>query len=136
MIRDMRMVSYLANILEKDPTVVSAETVLEMATIRGARAIGLEGQIGSIEPGKCADFIMIDMDKPHLTPCFDPVSTIVYAAHGSDVDTVVVNGRTLMRGRKVQTLDEEAIVANARRRSIEVMQRSGLNIRSSWPIIE
>lgn len=135
MIRDMRMVSYLANILEKDPTVVPAEAVLEMATIRGARAMGLEDQIGSIEPGKRADFIILDMDKPHLTPCFDPVSTVVYAAYGSDVDTVVCDGETLMRGRKVQTLDEEAIIAEARCRSFEVMERSGLNIRPSWPII-
>jgi cytosine/adenosine deaminase-related metal-dependent hydrolase len=100
MIRDMRLVSYLANLLEKDPTVIPAETVLEMATLRGARAMGLEDQIGSIEPGKRADFIVIDMDKPHLTPCFDPVSTVVYAAHGSDVDTVVIDGRSSCKAAK------------------------------------
>lgn len=135
MIRDMRMVSYLANIREKDPTTVPAEAVLEMATIRGARALGLEDQIGSIEPGKRADFIIIDMDKPHLTPCFDPVSTLVYAAHGSDVDSVVVDGKVLMQGRKVQTLDEETVVAEARRRSRQVMTRAGLDIRSNWPVL-
>jgi cytosine/adenosine deaminase-related metal-dependent hydrolase len=134
MIRDMRMVSYLANLLQKDPTVIPAEHVLEMATINGARAMGLEHQIGSIEPGKRADFILIDMDKPHLTPCFDPVSTIVYAAHGSDVDTVVIDGKIVMQNRKLLTLDEEAVVHEARRRAFEVMERSGLDIKPNWPM--
>ena len=135
MIRDMRMASYLACLLEKDPTVVPAENILEMATIRGARAMGLEDQIGSIEIGKRADFIVINMDKPHLTPCFDPVSTIVYAAHGSDVDTTVVDGRILMQNRKVQTLDEEAIVEDARLRGMQVSQRAGLLIKPKWPVV-
>ncbi|MDR3574687.1 MAG: amidohydrolase [Anaerolineaceae bacterium] len=135
MIRDMRMASYLACLLEKDPTVVPAEQILEMATIRGARSMGLEDQVGSIEVGKRADFIIMDMDKPHLTPCFDPVSTIVYAAHGSDVDTVVVDGKILMQNRKVQTLDEAAIVADAKQRANQVSQRAGLVIKPKWPVV-
>jgi len=134
-IRDMRMASYLACLLENDPTVVPAENILEMATIRGARAMGLEDQVGSIEAGKRADFIVINMDKPHLTPCFDPVSTIVYAAHGSDVDTVVVDGKILMQNRKVLTLDEEAIVTDARLRAAQVSQRAGLVIKPNWPVV-
>ena len=97
--------------------------------------MGIQDLVGSIEPGKRADFILIDMDKPHLTPCFDPVSTVVYAAHGSDVDTVVVDGKVLMQGRKLQTLDEEAVLDEVRRRARQVMERSGLNIHSNWPII-
>lgn len=135
LIRDMRMASYLACLREKDPTVVPAEDILEMATIRGARAMGLEDQIGSIEVGKRADFIVIDMDKPHLTPCFDPISTIAYAVHGSDVDTVVVDGKILMQNRKVQTLDEEAVVADARIRAMQVAQRAGLAIKPKWPVL-
>jgi cytosine/adenosine deaminase-related metal-dependent hydrolase len=135
MIRDMRMVSYLANLKQDDPTVVPAETVLEMATINGAKAMGLEQQIGSIEVGKKADFILIDMDKPHLTPAPDPVSTIAYAAHGSDVDTVVIDGKIVMQGRKVVTLDEGAILGEARRRYEEVKERGGLDIGSPWPVI-
>lgn len=135
MIRDMRMASYLACLREKDPTVVPAENILEMATINGARAMGLGEQIGSIEVGKRADFIIINMDKPHLTPCFDPVSTIVYAAHGSDVDTVVVDGKILMQNRKILTLNEEEILENARVRSKQVAQRAGLDIKSNWPMI-
>jgi len=135
MIRDMRMVSYLANIREQNPTVVPAEAVLEMATINGARAMGLEDKIGSIEVGKRADFIVIDMDKPHLTPAPDPVSTIAYAAHGSDVDTVVIDGKVVMRGRKVLTLDEKSILAEARRRFLAVMSRAGLHIGMRWPVV-
>jgi cytosine/adenosine deaminase-related metal-dependent hydrolase len=133
--RDMRMVSYLANLREEDPTVVPAESVLEMATINGARAMGLGDQIGSIEVGKRADFIVIDMDKPHLTPAPDPVSTIAYAAHGSDVDTVVIDGKIVMDGRKVLTLDEKSTLTEARRRFPEVMLRAGLDIGPRWPVV-
>ena len=135
MLRDMRLASYLANLKEGDPTAVPAETVLEMATLNGARAMGLEDQIGSLEVGKKADFILIDMDKPHLTPAWDPVSTIVYAAHGSDVDTVVIGGKLVMRGRQVLSLDEKSIVQDARRRYLEVAGRGGLPTGSRWPVI-
>ena len=135
MIRDMRLVSYLANLREEEPTVVPAETVLEMATINGAKAMGIEDQAGSIEVGKRADFIVIDMDKPHLTPAPDPVSTIVYAAHGSDVDTVVIDGQLVMEKRKVLTLEEESILDEARRRFPQVMKRGGLSITPRWPVV-
>lgn len=135
MIRDMRMVSYLANIREKDPTVVPAETVLEMATINGAKALGLEDEIGSLEMGKKADFIIIDIDKPHLIPVWDPVSTIVYAAHGSDVDTVVIDGKIVMKNRNVTTLDEEAIKEDIRDRHARVSDRSELKIGPRWPVL-
>ena len=135
MLRDMRLASYLANLKEGDPTVVPAETILEMATLNGAKAMGLEGQIGSLEAGKKADFILIDMDKPHLTPAWDPVSTLVYAAHGSDVDTVVIDGKLVMQGRQVLSLDEHAVVQDARRRYLEVAARAGLQPGSRWPVI-
>ncbi|MFC2029610.1 amidohydrolase family protein [Chloroflexota bacterium] len=135
MIRDLRMVSYLANLREGDPTVVPAETLLEMATINGARALGWEDQLGSIEPGKKADFIVLNMDAPHLTPAWDPVSTIVYAAHGSDVDTVVVDGEIVMKGREVLTLDEKEIMADIRSRHRAVAARAGLKIGPRWPVI-
>ena len=135
MVRDMRMVSYLANLKGDDPTVVPAETVLEMATINGAKALGLEEQCGSIETGKRADFIIFDMDKPHLTPVYDPVSTIVYAAHGSDVDTVVIDGQIVMQNRKVLTLDEGAVLEEVGRRYQDVLKRAGLDIKPRWPVI-
>lgn len=135
LIRDMRLVSYLANLKGDDPTVVPAETVLEMATINGAKALGWGDQTGSLEVGKCADMILINMDAPHLTPAPDPVSTIVYAAHGTDVDTVVINGQMVMQDRKVLTLDEGSILEEARRRYPEVAARGGLKIRPRWPVL-
>ncbi len=128
MVRDMRLVSYLANLRESDPTMVPAETVLELATINGAKAMGLEKEIGSIEIGKKADFIVINMDAPHLTPAWDPVSTIVYAAVGTDVDTVVIDGQLVMQGRKVLSLDENAVLAEVRQRYVQVADRAGLKI--------
>ena len=107
---------------------VPAETVLEMATINGAKAMGLEDQIGSIEAGKRADFIVIDMDAPHLTPAWDPVSTIAYAATGADVDTVVIDGKIVMEHRQVRTLDEQAILEEVRARYRAVGERGGLQI--------
>lgn len=135
MLRDLRLVSYLANLKESDPTAVPAETVLEMATIRGAQALGLEQEIGSLEPGKRADFILVNMDAPHLTPVWDPVSSLVYAACGTDVDTVVIDGKIVMQGRKVLTLDEEAILTDVRSRYREVARRGGLEIGPRWPVI-
>ncbi len=135
LIRDLRMTSYISNLRENDPTVVPAEAVLEIVTLNGAKALGLAEQVGSVEAGKRADFIILDMDKPHLTPCWDPVSTVAYCAHGSDVDTVVIDGRVVMQGRKVLTLDEEAIVDEARRRAPEVARRAGLKIGPRWPVI-
>jgi cytosine/adenosine deaminase-related metal-dependent hydrolase len=112
------------------------ETVLEMATLNGARAMGIDDQVGSIEAGKRADFIVIDMDAPHLTPVWNPVATVVRSAIGSDVDTVVIDGQIAMQNRKVLTLDEEAIVEDVRRRYRDVARRAGIeNTSSSWPVV-
>ena len=136
MIRDMRLAGYLGSLRENDPTVVSAETVLEMATINGARAMGLADKIGSIEAGKRADFIVINMDAPHLTPTWDPVSrTITYTATGTDVDTVVIDGKIVMEHRKVHTLDEQALLEDVRKRYRAVGERGGLQIGPRWPVI-
>jgi cytosine/adenosine deaminase-related metal-dependent hydrolase len=135
MIRDMRLASYLGCLRENNPTAVPAETVLEMATINGAKAMGLADEIGSIEPGKRADFIVINMDAPHLTPAWDPVSTIAYAATGTDVDTVVIDGKIVMEHRQVRTLDEQAILADVRQRYRAVGERGGLQIGPRWPVL-
>ena len=91
-----------------DPTVMDAQTVLRMATIDGARALGLGERIGSIEPGKQADLIIINTHKPHLTPMHHPASQLVYAARGGDVATVVIDGRIVMRERRILTFDAAA----------------------------
>jgi 5-methylthioadenosine/S-adenosylhomocysteine deaminase len=90
-----------------DPTVMSA------ATLGGAEVLGAGGLIGSIEPGKKADCIVLDLNQPHLTPLYHPASHLVYAARGSDVIHSVINGRLVMHNRRLLTLDEPAILARA-----------------------
>ncbi|UUU27921.1 amidohydrolase [Streptomyces sp. DSM 40750] len=95
-----------------DPTAVGAEQAVSMATIEGARALGLGDHLGSLEPGKRADLIVLDLGGPHLRPRHDPWSTLAYAAHSADVRDTVVEGRVLMRDRVLTTLDEAAVLAD------------------------
>lgn len=104
----------LHKLSSNDPRVVNALEALEMATIRGARALHLEADIGSLEVGKRADLIVVDFDAPHQTPAYNVYSHLVYATKASDVRTVVVEGRVLMRDRRLLTLDEDAIRREAR----------------------
>ena len=114
MFEAMRMASLLHKLQSQDPRAVSAKTALEMATIRGARALGMESRIGSLEPGKRADLILVDVSGARQTPMYDPVSHLVYVSHGDDVRTTIVNGRILMRDRKVLTLNESEVIRDAR----------------------
>ncbi|MGW2226936.1 amidohydrolase [Streptomyces formicae] len=93
-----------------DPTAVGAEQAVRMATIESARALGLGDRLGSLEAGKRADLIVLDLDRPHLLPRHDPWSTLAYAAAASDVRDTVVEGRVLMRDRALRTLDEAAVL--------------------------
>jgi 5-methylthioadenosine/S-adenosylhomocysteine deaminase len=115
MFEAMRFAALLHKVKTGDPRVIPASAALEMATIQGARALGLERQIGSIEAGKRADLVVVSVSSARLTPMYDPVSHLVYATHGEDVRTVMVNGRVLMRDRKMLTLDEPAVLAEARK---------------------
>ena len=113
MFEAMRQAAFLHKLVTRDPTAVSAGTALEMATVGGARVLGLQDRIGSLEAGKRADLIVVRMDAPRQTPMYDPVSHLVYATRGDDVDATVVNGRVLMRGGRVLTLDEAAVLKQA-----------------------
>ena len=110
----MRMASLLHKLQTGDPRAVSARTALEMATIRGARALGMESRIGSLEPGKRADVILVDVAGARQTPMYDPVSHLVYVVRGGDVRTTIVNGRVLMKDRRVSTLNEAEVIRDAR----------------------
>jgi len=114
MFEAMRFAALLHKLKTGDPQAVPATVALEMATINGARALGLEKLIGSLEAGKRADLAIVSTASARMTPLYDPVSHLVYAAHGGDVRTVMVNGRLLMRDRKMLTLDEPAVLAEAR----------------------
>jgi 5-methylthioadenosine/S-adenosylhomocysteine deaminase len=94
-----------------------------MATIQGARALGLGEIIGSLEPGKMADVIVIDSHKPHLTPMYNPTSHMVYAANGSDVSTSIINGQILMNGRKLQLLELEKVMQDVNQIAEEIRRK-------------
>lgn len=115
MFKEMDTAAKLHKVTTMDPTVMNARTVLKMATIDGASALGLEDRIGSIEAGKCADIIILDMKKPHLTPLYNSYSHIVYAASGSDVSTTIVGGRIVMKDRRLLTIDAEKIMKKVKK---------------------
>lgn len=97
--------------MQMDPTVMHAAETLHVATQGGATLLGAEKEIGMLAVGKKADVIMLDMDQPHLTPVYNPVSHLVYAAGGGDVIHSVINGQVVMQDRQIITLDEKAIIA-------------------------
>ncbi len=111
---EMDMAAKLHKVATGDPKAVTAKEALEMATIRGARALHLERDIGSLEVGKKADLIILDMDALHQTPCYNIYSNLVYATKASDVNTVVINGVVVMRDHTLLTLNEETIKEQAR----------------------
>ncbi|MBO0726048.1 MAG: amidohydrolase [Blastocatellia bacterium] len=112
---EMDTAAKLHKLVTMSPTVVTAGQALDMATIGGARALHMEREIGSLESGKRADLIVVDLSALHLTPMYNVISHLVYAAKASDVTDTIVNGRLLMRNRRLLTLDEEAVKAAARR---------------------
>jgi 5-methylthioadenosine/S-adenosylhomocysteine deaminase len=105
--KEMDSAAKLGKVFTGDPVNMDAGTVLKMATSRGARIMGLENETGTIEKGKKADIIVVDLNSPHMVPLYNPLSAMVYSAEGSDVRDVIVNGKILMKGRKFQTLDQE-----------------------------
>jgi len=113
MFDEMDSAALLAKHASGDPTAAPAPAVLEMATLGGARALGMEDRLGSLEVGKRADLVVVSLDAPRLHPLYDAVSHLVYVAKSADVSDVVVEGRVLMRDRKVLTLDEAAVVREA-----------------------
>jgi 5-methylthioadenosine/S-adenosylhomocysteine deaminase len=115
MFEAMRQAAFQQKLVTMDPTAISAPEAIEMATIGGARVLGQQTRIGSIEVGKRADVIVVGMSKARQQPLFDAVSQIVYTSRGDDVETTIVNGKILMRDRKVLTLDESAVLADARK---------------------
>jgi 5-methylthioadenosine/S-adenosylhomocysteine deaminase len=110
LISEMDTAAKLHKVNALDPTLLDSVTVLKMATIQGAKALGLDAIIGSLEIGKKADVIVIDTRKPHLVPIYNPISHMVYAAQGSDVQDVIVNGRLLVKDRKLLTINIEDII--------------------------
>ncbi len=134
MIREMRLAALIHKSYVKDPLVVTAEQAIEMTTLGGAVAMGIQDRVGSIESGKLADIILVDLHSLSLTPASNPVSNLVYSGSGDAVDTVLVNGQILMRNRKLLSLDEDKVKAKAREHATKLLERSGVDISPKWPI--
>jgi 5-methylthioadenosine/S-adenosylhomocysteine deaminase len=120
MFEEMDLAAKLQKVTTLDPQALPATTALEMATIRGARVLGLDKEIGSLEPGKRADMIEVRLDRPNAVPLYDAISQMVYTLKGEDVRDVMVNGKPVVRDGKILTLDEAAILAKAEEYRIKV----------------
>jgi len=121
----------------EDPFVLEPEDVLEIATIDGARALLWEKEIGSLEPGKKADIITVNLNNPHMTPYYDIVAKLTWVAENSDVDTVIIDGNVVMENRKVKTLDEEEVLEKASILGPEILNRSKVKKfrKPSWKVV-
>ena len=113
MFEEMDLAAKLQKLVTMDPRALPATAALEMATIGGARVLGLEGEIGSLEPGKRADLILVRLDRPNAVPLYDAVSQMVYALKADDVRDVMVNGKTVVSDGRILTLDEKLVLAKA-----------------------
>lgn len=111
-VEEMHLTAMIHKGKSMNPLVVNAKEVIKMATVNGAKALGFGNEVGSLEAGKKADLILVDTDKAHLTPLNNPFSAAVYSMQGSDVDTVIVNGKILMENREMTLVDEEKIKYN------------------------
>jgi cytosine/adenosine deaminase-related metal-dependent hydrolase len=130
LLRECKLASLLQKVALGDPRAVGYADVLKMAVTNGYRALGLEGIAGRMAAGQRADFIVVDLAQPHLTPAINPLSNLVYSATGQDVSDVFVDGRALMLGRKVTVLDEANVLREAKRRAPILAERAGLGRRS------
>ena len=113
MIEEMRLSTLIHKGTYNDPTVLNAKTSLRMVTQNGAKAVGMEKQLGSLEVGKLADIIFIDLNKPRTTPMYDVHSTLVYAAHSGQIQSVMINGEMVMKDKELLTIDENRVRAEA-----------------------
>lgn len=123
MFEEMKTAALIHKVNTWSPTVLDARTVLRLATIGGAEVLGLQDKIGSLEAGKEADIIIVDTDQPHLVPLYNVYSLLVYAADGSDVDTVMIAGKLVMRGKILLTIDEKKVIADVRALAEQIKQR-------------
>src|SRR5882762_10460699 len=114
LMEEMDLAAKLQKITKMDPQALGAKAVVEMATIEGARALHMEKEIGSLEAGKKADLVLIGLDAPNTVPMYDVYAQLAYALKGSDVETVIIGGRVVMRDKKLLTVDEPAVIAKAR----------------------
>jgi 5-methylthioadenosine/S-adenosylhomocysteine deaminase len=126
LMEEIDLAAKLAKITQMDPLALNAKAVVEMATIEGARALHMEKEIGSLESGKKADLIVIGLDRPNAVPMYDVYAQLAYALKGSDVETVVIGGRVVMRDHKLLTVKEDEVVPKAREYGKRIAASLGL----------
>jgi len=122
MFGEMGTAAKVHKVITGDPTAMPARQALSMATLEAARVLGLEDRLGSLEVGKRGDIIVLDLDVPHMVPMYNVTSHLVYAAHSSDVRTVIIDGRVVMRDRELLTLDERDIFSRAREMARQITE--------------
>jgi cytosine/adenosine deaminase-related metal-dependent hydrolase len=135
MLRLMHVVALVFKDARLDTRVMPPETVLEMATLHGAAALGLEKEIGSLEAGKRADLVLYDLDVPEWRPLLDPVNSLVYAATGASVRTAMVDGRVVLDEGRVTTIDERAVYRRIEPLARAHIARAGVPFQPKWPVI-
>jgi 5-methylthioadenosine/S-adenosylhomocysteine deaminase len=123
MFKEMNAAALLQKVSRLEPTAMDARETVKTATIGGAKVLGLNKRIGSLETGKRADLIIIDLNSPHLVPLYNVYSQLVYATNGADVETVIIDGRIVMQDRKLLTLDEESVMQEARKLALNIAER-------------
>lgn len=136
MVEVMKFASVLHNGRHYDPRALPAEKVLEMATLNAAKALGLEGELGSLEVGKKADVVVFDLNRPHVAVANRPVANFVFSCKGTDVDTVLINGRAVLKGGRMVAFDgEREVLREARRRAESLIERAHLSplAKRPWP---
>ncbi|NOR45102.1 MAG: amidohydrolase family protein [Candidatus Delongbacteria bacterium] len=121
MFEEMSLTVKIHKALNNDSTIMNAKEVLRMGTMNGAKVLGIDNITGSLEVGKKADIIIIDINKPHLTPMYDPYSHLTYSANGSDVDTVIINGKIILKERKFLNFDLEKVMLDIKNISSEII---------------
>jgi 5-methylthioadenosine/S-adenosylhomocysteine deaminase len=127
MFQEMDTAAKLHKVVQLDPTVMDAKTVVRMATCDGARVLGMDKLVGSLKAGMKADIIIVNLSKPHLTPLYNEYSHIVYAFNGADVDTVLINGKVVMKNRKLLTIDENDIMATIEVTALKIKNSLGIH---------
>ena len=129
MFQEMDTAAKLHKVIRGNPTIMNARQVVEMATQGSAEVLGLSQKVGTLEVGKKADIIIIDMNQPHLTPLFNMYSHLVYCVNGADVKTVIINGKLILKDRKLKTIDQGKIMEHVRR--IALKAKTSLNNMNS-----
>jgi 5-methylthioadenosine/S-adenosylhomocysteine deaminase len=130
MVEQMKTCTLMQHVRHLDPTRMPVERTIEMATINGAKALGLEREIGSLEPGKRADIAIFELERPHVGVLHRPISTFICAGKGSDARAVLVNGEIVYRDGRFSRLGDDArVIAEAQHIARAILDRAGLSHR-------